>query len=397
VAELCREYGISRKTAYKWLARFRQTGTLGLVDASRRPHTSPTATADAVKAEILRQRQEHPTWGARKLRAVLMRTSGESTPSEACIHRIVLEAGLVPRRRRRALSAVHSIDVPKVEVTGPNDLWTVDFKGWWRTLDGYKCEPLTVRDAYSRFLLCLRGVRSTAYCTVRPEFELLFRRFGLPKAIQSDNGPPFAVVHSLAGLSKLSAWWISLGIQIVRSRPGCPQDNGGHERMHVDVYQDLQRKPARTLEVQQECFDGWIADFNHVRPHEALGMRTPAELYRPSSRPVPEFVVSSYPSNIRVVRVNRGNILHRQQKVYVSTVLAGHLLGLEERQDDVLVWFHHVCLGRFVPGEHASVQPLENPPRVAVRPSPRTKGQTTSSPAKTAEGITTLPGLLSVW
>lgn len=197
---------------------------------------------EAMKAEIVRLRQAHPTWGGKKLRILLMKSHGERAPAVKTIERVMREYGLIRARRWRVRSVAVPVGAPSVVVDGPNDLWTVDFKGWWHTADGERCDPLTVRDGYSQFVLALRALPKTGTSAVRPVFEDRFRRYGLPKAIQSDNGPPFAHVLSLGGLSMLSAWWVALGIHVVRGRPGCPQDNGGHERMHVDVCLDLQAR-----------------------------------------------------------------------------------------------------------------------------------------------------------
>lgn len=356
---LCRQYGVSRKTGYKWLQRFKAEGVVGLVSESRRPKTSPTEMTEAMKAEIVRLRQAHPTWGGKKLRMLLMKTHGERAPAVRTIERVMREFGLIRARRWRPRSIAVPAGAPSVVVNGPNDLWTVDFKGWWHTADGERCDPLTVRDAHSRFVLALRGLARTGTSSVRPVFEDLFRRYGLPKAIQSDNGPPFAHVLSLGGLSTLSAWWVALGIHVVRSRPGCPQDNGGHERMHVDVRLDLQAKPGGSLLAQQSQFDEWVAEFNHVRPHEALAMRTPAELYRPSERKLPALVVSTYPKEWYAHTVDAtGKIMHRRWSVYVSKVLSRYVVAVEELATEFRVWFCNLLVGRYVYRVDKRVSPV---------------------------------------
>ena len=358
IAELCRQYSVSRKTAYKWLARFKEQGIVGLANESSRPVTSPQKLSPSLEAEIVKLRQEHATWGSRKLRVLLLRTHGIAVPSESTIDRVLELAGLHRKRRLRPNSVATSTKRPAVVVGAPNDLWTVDFKGWWLTRDGVRCEPLTVRDAYSRYVLMLRTLGGTRYDHVKPAFERLFQRYGVPKAIQSDNGPPFACSTALGGLTKLSAWWVALGIHVVRSRPGCPQDNGGHERMHLDVC-ELQARPAANRPSQQTFFDQWVVEFNTVRPHEAIAMRTPSELYRPSQRRLPRLVVPSYPPHWKCYRVtNRGRIEYHGGRVYASTVLAGHLVGLELRGSAFVVWFHDLAIGQFIPGVHQSVQPL---------------------------------------
>jgi transposase InsO family protein len=218
VAELCRQYGISRETGYKWLNRFKREGYDGLEEKSRAPQSSPLAKAEEVVHGILQAREAHPRWGPTKLRDLLRRRLGEETPSRSTIARVLRRFGRVRERRsRRPLSVIER--APSVVAAAPNDVWTVDFKGWWRALDGCRCEPLTVRDAFSRFLLAVEVLESTAGAEVRKVFEGIFRKYGLPSAIQCDNGSPFISVHGRGGPTALSAWWISLGIQVVRSRP----------------------------------------------------------------------------------------------------------------------------------------------------------------------------------
>jgi putative transposase len=361
-AELCRDYGISRKTGYKWMERFRASGTAGLVDESRRPKSNSQAVGPEIAAEVVQLKQKHRHWGPKKIWALLARTTpAESMPSRSTVGRILESSGLVVRRRRYRQPSQGLPLRPVVEVVAPNDLWTADFKGWWRTGDGAKCEPLTVRDQYSRFVLELRIMTSTSTVPVQRVFADLFDRYGLPKAIQTDNGPPFASRRALAGLSVLSAWWVSLGIEVVRSRPGKPTDNGGHERMHADMRIDIQDDAARTLRSQQLVCDEWRAEFNHVRPHEALGMRSPAELYRPSSRRPSRVVVGGYPEGCRLLKVSdHGHVKLDGEQVYVTQALRGHRIGLEARSDGfTYVWFFDRVIGRFVVGRDGTVQPVE--------------------------------------
>ncbi len=231
VSALCHEYGISRQTGHKWLRRYREHGYEGLVEQSRRPHSSPLATGEEIVVSIVEWRERRPSWGADKIARVLARKLGENAPSKSTVARVLERLGRTRRRRPRI--RIWTVDGrPRVEVSAPNDLWTLDFKGWWRALNGEKCEPLTVRDAYSRKVLAVALGSSTRATEVRRVLERLFEQHGLPIAIQCDNGSPFVCVRARGGLTKLSAWLISLGIRLVRSRPGCPQDNGGHERMH---------------------------------------------------------------------------------------------------------------------------------------------------------------------
>jgi transposase InsO family protein len=361
-AALCRQYGISRKTGYKWLRRFEATGIGGLADESRRPLISPLETSTEIQLEIIKLRQKHPTWGARKLARVLHRVHPEKAPSQSTIERVLERAKLLRKRRYRPLPKFSATQAPRVIVEEPNDLWTVDFKGWWRTADGARCEPLTVRDAFSRCVLELRILPDTGTDGVRRVFEQLFSRYGLPKAIQSDNGQPFASTRALGGLTKLSAWWVSRGIALVRSRPGCPQDNGGHERMHGDIRAEIQCAAASSLAAQQRVCDDWRAEFNHVRPHEALGMKTPSEVYRPSPRR-PRPFGGGFPDRCALRKVDRrGCARFDAQTVYVTTALVGFDVAMRPLADHVEVWFYEMLLGRFAYGTgRTSVEPIPSP------------------------------------
>jgi len=354
VAALCREYGISRQTGYKLLRRYAKQGYDGLEERSRRPKSTPLSTAEDVVAAVLTLRQRHPRWGAKKLMVVLRRTLGEDTPSVRTVHRLLMRFGQVKRRGvKPQLSLVEH--APKVEVKAPNDLWTIDFKGWWRTRDGKRCDPLTVRDAHSRFVLALELVERATTENVRAVMERLFRRYGLPKAIQSDNGSPFICSQSMAGLTALSAWWVSLGIVVIRSRPAKPQDNGGHERMHADVAGDLETNPAASRASQQRACSRWRQVFNHVRPHEALGQRTPAAVYK-SSRRRYGAQRTSYPLNwIKRSVGPGGSVSVAGDEYFLSTALRGHVVALEPtRGMRCRVWLRSMPLGEV---EIANVEP----------------------------------------
>jgi putative transposase len=354
VSALCREHGISRQTAYKWLRRFRAHGYEGLDEESRRPRSAPLATGEEVVAALLAARVKYPRWGPRKLAAVLRREFRDDTPSERTIARILDRFGQVRRRRRkRGLSVVER--APQVTASSPNDVWTIDFKGWWRTTDGTRCNPLTIRDAYSRFVLALVLLPHASGALVRPVMERLFRRYGVPKAIQCDNGAPFISMSARGGLTRLSAWWMSLGIRIVRSRPGCPQDNGAHERMHLDIAGDLQRTPSSTAILQQRACDRWRQEFNHVRPHDALRGRTPAEVYKPAPRR-PTSKPAIYPATWLIRRVNNtGGMCISGAPFFLSAALVGQLIALEPlRGLRHRIWYYDVSLGELelVPGKH---------------------------------------------
>jgi putative transposase len=359
--ELAKEYGISRKTLYKWLDRYKERGLAGLVDESRRPRSSPIMTSPELTLAAVELRKAHRSWGPKKIVAVLARRyPGEAIPSVSTTSRILRQAGFPSRHHRRSSGGFPPAPRHYSPVE-PNDLWTVDFKGWWRTLDGTRCDPLTVRDAVSRYVLALRAMARTRTVEVRPVFEELFDRYGLPKAIRSDNGPPFASLRGPGGLTQLSAWWVSLGIEVVRSRPGKPQDNGGHERMHLDVRFELEDFAAATLADQQRAFDDWVTTFNHVRPHEALGQKLPAEVYRVSDRRLSRCVPFVHPDDRRVVQIDRqGWIRYDDRGVYISYGLGGQKVGLEAAADGtVRVWFHRMLLGAFVPRGHTTIQPYD--------------------------------------
>lgn len=335
VAALCRAYGISRQTGYKWLRRFRAQGYPGLVEQSRRPLVSPFTTAEEVVVRILELRDHHATWGPDKISRVLRRGHGDEAPSKSTVARVLRRLGQLSRRRPKV--RVWSVDErPRVEVHGPNDLWTIDIKGWWVAQNGERCEPLTVRDAFSRKVLSVTLLQSHRIETVRRVLLDLFERHGLPAAMQSDNGTPFVCTRARGGLSRLSAWLLSLGIRLVRSRPGCPQDNGGHERMHRDL-SELERHPARSRRAQQRVCDRWMVEFNEVRPHDALGGKTPAEVYRDSERRSLVPLAPTYPPEWLVRRVSKnGTVSLNGDTVLVSAALAGQTIGL--KQEGLLTW-----------------------------------------------------------
>ncbi|WP_276204426.1 IS481 family transposase [Enhygromyxa salina] len=347
VSELCREYGISRKTGYKWLERFKQRGVIGLEDLSRRPNRSPLrASGDAV-LEILRLRGEHPRWGPRKLAVVAARVLGEdATPSVRTIARILERAGEV-RRGRGATQGERPTDAPSTDLSECNERWTVDFKGWWRAGDGSRCEPLTVRDAVSRFVLCARLVEDTRAETIKGLFEGLFDEWGLPRAIQVDNGSPFACTRARAGLTTLSAWWVSLGIELIRGRPGHPQDNGAHERMHVDMRFDVEDLGAPTVAEQQAKLDQWRHEFNHVRPHEALDMQVPSAIYCRSPRRYMGPRPQRYPATLETRRVNpAGRVRYHGHILRIGAGLRGFDVGLQRTGDlAVRAYFYEIDLG----------------------------------------------------
>jgi transposase InsO family protein len=381
ISALCREHGISRQTGHKWLRRYRSQGYVGLVEQSRRPLSSPLTSGEEIVVGILELRDRHSTWGPDKISRVLERTMGEDAPSKSTVARILQRLGRTRRRRPRV--RIWTVDGrPRVEANAPNDLWTIDIKGWWRARNNEKCEPLTVRDACSRKVLAVTLLARPRTSHVKRVLLDLFEQHGLPAAMQCDNGPPFVCVRARGGLSQLSVWLISLGIRLVRSRPGCPQDNGGHERMHRDL-SELELRPAATRRAQQRECDRWMVDFNEVRPHDALGGKTPTEVYRDSERRSLAPLVASYPPEWKTRRVSRnGNISMNDDVVYVSAALVGHIVGL--RQESALRWRAHffgVDLGsiEIIPslGDVYSSDEAVNPPVNSVVTGARSPEQRT--------------------
>jgi transposase InsO family protein len=346
LSESCRRYKISRKTGYKWLRRFDEQGVEGLRDMSRRPHRLTTTSGEQVLL-IAEARRAHPTWGSRKLRSWLTRRCGGTVPTTRTIDRVLERLGLrdpTQRRRPRRVPSARRAP-PRTDVRACNDEWTADFKGWWKTRGGARVEPLTVRDAFSRYVLTVKVVESTTFDAVRREFKRIFDRYGLPKRIRVDNGQPFASTTSRGGLTKLSAWWVSLGITLVRGRPGHPQDNGAHERMHADMARELEKSPAATKPAQQRQCDAWRRIFNDERPHDALGLRTPGEVYRRSPRPYRGPKLPKGRGLLRSVS-GKGQICLRGRVVFVSESLAGQKIHLEHVEPTKMrIWFYGHDLG----------------------------------------------------
>ena len=340
---LCREYEISPKTGYKWRERFLEYGLSGLGERSRRPKSSPGGLAEAEVCEIIRLKQRHRYWGPRKIRKVYERFH-EEVPSESSFKRVLERAGLVEPRRRRARRPSGRLFSGR-KAQAPNEVWTVDFKGWWHVPGDKRCEPLTVRDEFSRYVLELRAMVNAQSQTVRDCFERLFEQHGVPGAMRSDNGAPFASDQGVLGLSRLSAWWVVLGIDLERGRPGCPQDNGGHERLHLDVERELR---GQDLVGQQAGFDEWRKTFNQERPHEALGMKCPAELYKGSERKyegTPEDLEYKGMESRKVAKW--GSISWGSRLIFISGALAGWSVGLEPcKEGQYNVWFGRLLLGQ---------------------------------------------------
>lgn len=347
-ARLCQEYGISRKTGYKWKQRFLEQGSEGLGDQSRRPAKSPNQLEEDVCLEIVRLKLAHPSWGPRKIRAVYGRVHpGWELPSETTFKRVLDKVGLVKRRRVRRSGEAGRLQNP-MAAERCNQVWTVDFKGWWRTGDRQRFEPLTVRDAFSRYILCAQALSDSKSQTVRLAFERLFTQFGLPEVIKSDNGSPFACTRAPLGLTRLSAWWLALGVDLDRIAPGRPDQNGSHERMHRDIAMELECDSATDLLAQQAALDIWRTEYNEERPHEALGMKVPAELYTPSPRAYEGAEVElEYPLGYLRRRVHHtGTIKLHNNSISISESLAGWDVGLKREQPRGYgLWFGRLRLG----------------------------------------------------
>ncbi len=348
VAEVCRRYNVSRKTGYKWIDRFKGQGLEGLAERSRRPHRCPDGTPADVVHALLEARRHHPTWGPKKLLALLSRQQPEGQwPAISTACRLLKKNGLItsPRRRRR----IGHPGRPLTPMTKPNEIWTADFKGHFRTGDGLYCYPLTVADGFSRYLFDVQAFLSPSHELTQPVFERLFREYGLPAIIRTDNGAPFATT-AIGRLSRLSVWWIRLGIFPELIEPSHPEQNGRHERMHRTLKAETARPPAEDHGAQQERFDRFCRGYNHERPHESLGQQTPASLYRPSERSFPSRLPKiEYPGHYELRRVSRnGGVRWKNQWVCVTHVLAEEYVGFDEIDNGLWeVFYGPVRLGRF--------------------------------------------------
>ena len=383
MAELCRRYGISRRVGYKWLERYRQEGIEGLQDQSRAPRRHPNQTPAALEERIVALRARHGRWGPTTLKAVLERKDAAVTwPARSTIGQLLKRQGLsLPRRRRPRAAPTRPPLTPMGE---PNQVWSIDFKGWFRTQDGERCDPLTISDGASRYLLRCQGLRHPDGEHVRALMEAAFREYGLPRVLRSDNGPPFATV-AVHGLSSLAVWWIKLGICPERIEPGHPEQNGRHERMHRTLKQETASPPARTLRAQQRAFDRFRREYNEERPHQGLELKTPGECYGLSPRPYPSRIEEPvYPAEFALRRVVDGVIRWRRQKVFVGKGLNGERVGLEQIGERLWrVWFSFYELGWLderqgrlsPPGpEGAGARPRRAPdsgrPAGSLRPAP---------------------------
>lgn len=364
MSETCRQFGISRRTGYKWLRRYEAEGLMGLADRSRRPTSIPLKVSGDIVVRIINARgnNKKKLRGPKKIRAILLRRvdAPDEVPSVATIGRILRQSGL-SRPKGRGRPAKYPPTGVLTSPEKPNDVWTVDFKGWWWVGDGRRCEPLTIRDMHSRYLLCLRPVAQTSTKEVRPVFEEVFRRYGLPAIIRCDNGSPFASLVGLCGLTQLSAWWRTLGIKMERIDPGHPEQNGGHERMHRDIAEEVQRRPSATVEEEKLRLERWRVEFNNERPHEALGMKFPAEVYQPSDRKLCDVQQYVYPLNYERRRVRKQGCLQIENRiVYLTRALAKQEVGLERLSKNCWrVWFYDLPVCELVwDGEELTRRPV---------------------------------------
>lgn len=335
MTELCQRFGISRKTGYKWLERYREGGADALHDRSCAPKSCPHRTPEPICQIVIEARRAHPRWGPRKLLDYLKPRHPDVTfPAPSTVGDILKQAGLIepPRPRRRTKHPGAS----PIDATAPGEVWTADFKGEFRLGSGAYCYPLTIQDAYSRYLLACQAQPSTSYAAARPVFERRFREQGLPKVIRTDNGSPFAS-RAPGGLSRLSLWWTKLSIGHDRIEPGCPQQNGRHERMHRTLKAETTRPPEGSFAEQQKRFDAFQDEYNQVRPHQALGGQVPALRYRRSDRPLPRRLPApAYPGHAEVRKVSSvGTIKFKSQVIFISSVLEAEHLALEETEEGI--------------------------------------------------------------
>lgn len=333
MTDLCQEYGIARKTGHKLLNRYKLLGAAGLEEQSRAPKHIPHKTPEELASAVIDERRAHPSWGPKKLKDVLEKRLGRELPTASTIGNILARAGLVESRKRRSAYRSTLTDLGIAE--HPNDIWCTDYKGQFRLGDQSYCYPLTVTDQFSRFILGCEGMAAISDEEAREAFEGIFRERGLPLAIRSDNGTPFAST-GLAGLTRLSVYWIRLGIRRERIRPAHPEENGQHERMHLTLKRETTRPAGRNLLQQQERFDSFLEEFNEQRPHEALGMKRPKEVYEPSPRPYPDPLPQpAYPTHDDILPVNHAGAIRlpRRGPLYLSCALADQEVGLREEDD----------------------------------------------------------------
>jgi transposase InsO family protein len=346
--ELCKEFGISTKTGYKWKERLLKYGWEGLCDQSRRPRNNRNEIPEEIVLKIIKIKNQKPNWGSYKILKVFTKNNPDvKPPALSSVERIMEKAGLRQKRKRKRYLPSQRIQnrfVPKQ----PNDLWTVDFKGWWYSKKKEKVNPLTVRDEYSKYILAITVMERGDISCVENEFRRLFKKHGLPLCIRSDNGPPFACKFNSLGLTKLSAWWMSLGITLDRIDPGCPYQNGSHERMHLDMKRELEGQIDGSLNEHQRVFDKWREEYNTERPHEALGMKCPSDCYQNSERKyTPEITDIEYPRIYKPRKVNdRGFFNYEKKRYFIGNPFAGYTIGIRVGKEKTKeIWFDKFMLG----------------------------------------------------
>ena len=360
MAALCKEFGISRKTGYKIFDRYEDCGVQGLTDRSRRPYRHANQLPLQIETWIFRLKKDYPGWGAPKIRERLRRQyPGLQCPAISTVHAVLDRHGLVTRRKRRRYRAAGTtLSRP----TQPNDLWCADYKGEFMLANRRYCYPLTITDFASRYLFTCEALSTTQERYAISVFERTFKEFGLPRAIRTDNGVPFSSAHALYGLSKLSVWCLRLGIQLERIKPGHPEQNGRHERMHLTLKKDATKPAAANVLQQQARFDAFIEQYNLERPHQALAMQTPGEVYTPSPRPYRGLDDLDYPFHDWTATVTTcGRICYKRRKINLSQVFAGQNVGVRQVSDRLwLVTFMQYDLGYF-DDETCRLEPIENP------------------------------------
>ncbi len=367
MAVLCRQFNISRKTGYKIYNRYKDFGVKGLTDRSRRPYRHANQLPMQIEKLIVRLKKQHKSWGAAKIREKLARKYPDiHSPAISTVHAVLDRNGLVKRRGRRRNKAQGT---PLSSPNRPNRLWCADYKGEFMLADWRYCYPLTITDFASRYLIACEGLHTTKEAFAFSVFERAFKDFGLPDSIRTDNGVPFSSPNALFGLSKLSVWWLRLGIEIERIKPGCPQQNGRHERMHLTLKMEATRPAGNNFLEQEEKFDGFIDCFNNQRPHQALEMKYPCEVYQPSARQYHGLEPVEYPFHDKTITVTTcGRICYRGKKLNLSLGFAGQKVGIKQVSENIwLVSFMHYDLGHF-DNETCRLEPIKNPFNAKVLP-----------------------------
>lgn len=347
ITQLCRLYGVSRKTGYKWIRRYKAQGLYGIRERNSHPRSCPHKTSKAIEALIIKQRIKHPSWGPKKLRELMNREYGScKIPASSTIGSIIKRAGLVKNKKRiRSRKPYYNGQLTQPRYC--NHVWAVDYKGWFRTKDGRRCEPLTISDLHSRYVLEVSAVYDQSYEKARQVFERVFKEYGVPEIIRSDNGSPFSSIGA-GGLSRLSVWWVELGIKPERITKGHPEQNGSHERMHLTLKNEATKPPSSTKRSQQRRFYKWRQKYNYERPHEALGMKTPGELYCKCIRGNNKQKRIDYPNEYEVRRVrSNGEIKWKGRTRFIGQALRGKLVGIKRVERDYCseVYFDTILLG----------------------------------------------------